>query len=138
MVSLLTLSLEGMAFAIYWPGLWGLLLVLAGAAAFARRYRPDAIRHRNLAELLLPFVFPVAIVAWAHALYAALEGQPQGWHWQDIGMFGFLVLQGAAGVWMIVRHRARLAVALCICAAAACWAVGACFVGAMSIHNAWL
>ena len=136
---LFRLSLEGMIFAYGLPWFWAALLVLAVAALWALRGgRVRAVDRGYSAELLLPFVFPIAIVLWASAFFGSLANEPEGWHWQELGVFGFLVAQAAVGAGLVIRHRSRLWFTLAICVTAIWWAAGASFLAGMALADDWL
>ena len=131
--------METMVFAVVIPWFWGAIAIIIVAAWRIRRHGPDdASKHPPAIELLVPFVFPVAILVWAASLSASLQGVAAGWYWQEVGMFALLLLQVVTILRLLLRHRARLNVALAISALAVCWAVSAIFTGGMAIFNDWL
>jgi hypothetical protein len=136
-VSYLRWSLEGILFALMYPGCWiGLLGV-----AFA----PYAAQRRNLSdgqatgvELLTLVVGPLLLLAWGLLLRDSIAGRPRGLTWQSAGLlviFGAVCLCAWAMTW---RHRRRLAVVLPLAALSVLWGGGALFVASMSISNDWL
>ena len=128
-----------MLFAFVLPWFWeAIAIIVAAAWLIRRRYAVVAAPRPRSLELLIPFAFPIAIVVWAAALYASLERKHAGWHWQALGLSGLLVLQVGTIVWLLIRHRGRLAAAIVVSVVAVCWAVGAMFVGGMAVYNDWL